>query len=76
MKRGPLGILIFLIVALLVAFLLMKELQNPTPLSERASQAVADTAVDAVQSAVDTINEAVQNSDLTERLQSMLGGAK
>lgn len=76
MKRGPLGILIFLIVALLVAFLLMKELQNPTSLSERASQAVADTAVDAVQSAVDTINEAVQNSDLTESLQSMLGGTR
>lgn len=76
MKRGPLGILVFLIVALLVAFLLMKQMHSPLPLSERVSQAAADTAVDAVQSAVDTINEAVQNSDLTERLQSVLGGAK
>ena len=76
MKRGPLGILVFLIVALLVAFLLMKQMHSPLPLSEGVSQAAADTAVDAVQSAVDTINEAVQNSDLTERLQSVLGGAK
>ena len=54
--------------------MLLKELQNPLPLSERVSQAAADTAVDAVQSAVDTINEAVQNTGLMENLQGVLGG--
>ena len=34
MKRGGLGILVFLIVALLVAFLLMKQMQSPTSLSD------------------------------------------
>ena len=76
MRRGGLGILIFLIVALLVAFLMMKQMQNPTSLSDTISQAASDTLADAAQSAVNTINEAVQNTGLIENLQGILGGVE
>ena len=74
MRRGGLGILVFLIVALLVAFLMMKHMQNPTALSDTISQAASDTLTDAAQSAVNAINEAVQNTGLMENLQGILGG--
>ena len=74
MRRGGLGILVFLIVALLVAFLMMKQMQNPTALSDTISQAASDTITDAAQSAVNAINEAVQNTGLMENLQGVLGG--
>ena len=74
MRRGGLGILVFLIVALLVAFLIMKQMQNPVSLSDTISQAASDTITDAAQSAVNAINEAVQNTGLMENLQGVLGG--
>jgi len=74
MGHGVLRILVFLIVALLIAFLILKQMQNPTPLSDRISQTVSDIAADAAQSAVDVINEAAQNTDLVENLQTILGG--
>ena len=68
MKRGGLGILVFLIVALLVAFLLMKQLQHPTSLNDKA----AEMATEAAEAAVDAINEVVENSGLTEKLEGIL----
>lgn len=74
MGNGVFRILIFLIVALLIAFLVLKQMQNPTSLSDRISQTVSDIAADAAQSAVNVINEAAQNTDLMENLQTILGG--
>lgn len=70
MKRGGLGILIFLIVALLVAFLALKQMQNPKPLAERVSDQLQETAQQAARQAVDSVNEAMQNIDLEEIAQS------
>lgn len=73
MRRGGLGILIFLVVSLLVAFLLMKHMQNPTAITDKAAQAAADAAGQIAQS----VAEAVQNSGLTDMLQdtiSQMGG--
>ena len=53
MRKSSLGILVFLIVALVVAFLLMKGMQNPSAIREKAEQA----ATQAAQSAVDTVNQ-------------------
>ena len=49
---------VFLIVALVVAFLLMKGMQNPSAIREKAEQA----ATQAAQSAVDTVNHTVQEA--------------
>lgn len=68
MKRGGLGILIFLIVALLVAFLFTTQMQNPKMLSEKT----AETAEKAAQDAVDAINHAIQNSALADTLQNTI----
>ena len=58
MRRSSLGILVFLIVALVVAFLVMKAMQNPSAIKEKAGQ----TTVQTVQSAVDTVNITVQEA--------------
>ena len=55
MRKSSLGILVFLIAALVVAFLLM---QNPSAIREKAEQA----ATQAAQSAVDTVNHTVQEA--------------
>ncbi len=53
MRKSSLGILVFLVVALVVAFLVMKSMQNPSAIKEKAEQATTQ----AVQSAVDTVNK-------------------
>ena len=58
MRKSSLGILVFLIAALVVAFLLMKGMQNPSAIREKAEQA----ATQAAQSAVDTVNHTVQEA--------------
>ena len=58
MRKSSLGILVFLIAALVAAFLLMKGLQNPSAIREKAEQA----ATQAAQSAVDTVNHTVQEA--------------
>lgn len=70
MKRGGLGILIFLIVALLVAFLALKQMQNPKPLSERVSEQFQEATQQAAQQAVNSVNEAMQNIDFDEIVQN------
>lgn len=70
MRRGGLGILIFLIVALLVAFLLTKQMQSPTSLADRVSEKTGEIAAQAAQSAVDAIGEVLENSNLDEQLQN------
>ena len=52
MKRGGPGLLVFLIAALLVAFLLMKQMQSPTPFGDKAAEKAGDNAVQAAESAV------------------------
>ena len=58
MRKSSLGILVFLIAALVVAFLLMKGMQNPSAIREKAEQ----TATQAAQSALDTVNHTVQEA--------------
>ena len=71
MRHGGIGILIFLIVALLIAFLAMKQMQNPTSLTDRAAEAAGEAA-GRVASAV---NEAIQDSGLTETIQNIVNQA-
>ena len=66
MKKSGIGILIFLIAALLVAFLVMKQMQSPTSLSDK----LEGRAEEAVQQAADSINEALQNIDLQGAVQN------
>lgn len=66
MKRGGPGLLVFLIVALLVAFLLMKQMQSPTSFGDKAAEKAGDNAVQAAESAVNMLNEAMRNSSLCE----------
>ena len=58
MRRGGLGIMIFLVVALVVAFLAMKYIQNPTALKDKAQEA----ATQAAQTAIETVNNTVQEA--------------
>ena len=58
MRRSGLGILVFLVVALLVAFLAMKYMQNPTAVQDK----VGESAVQAAQGAVDAVNNAMQDA--------------
>ena len=83
MRKSSLGILVFLIVALVVAFLAMKYIQNPSAIKEKAEQATSQ----AVQSAVDTVNDTVQEAmndpsvqqsvnDLIQNFQNMVPQAE
>ena len=58
MKKAGLGILIFLIVALLAAYLVMRQLQSPTSIRDQAKQ----TAVQAAQSMMDSVSGTVQEA--------------
>jgi predicted lipid-binding transport protein (Tim44 family) len=71
MRRGSIGILVFLIVALLIAFLAMKQIQNPKSLTDRAAEAAGEAA-GRVASAV---NEAIQESGLMETIQGIVNQA-
>lgn len=66
MKKSGLGILIFLIVALLIAFFAMKLMQNSASLSDK----LEETAGQAVQQAADKVNEALQDIDLEATIQN------
>lgn len=62
MKRGGLGILIILIVALLIAFLVSAQMMGTKSVSAGTAEQNALDTVQSAQNAVDALNTAMQNS--------------
>ncbi|MBR1565525.1 MAG: hypothetical protein IJ649_02065 [Oscillospiraceae bacterium] len=66
MRRSGLGFIIILIVALLVAFLLAKQLQSPISVPGQDTEQTMVGAVQSAQNAVDALNAAMEQSALPE----------
>lgn len=62
MRRSGLGLIVILIVALLIAFLLVKQLQSPVSVSGHDAGQTMAGAVQSAQNAVDALNAAMGSS--------------
>ena len=72
MRRGGLGILVFLIVAMVVAFLAMKYLQNPKGIQEQVQQTATQAVQGAVDAASNTVQEAMNDPSVQQSVNNLI----